>query len=1653
MTSVAVMLPARLETRFDTGPRGPRLRVLVIPADLWFDRHDPRVSDEDLAALRAAAEACNGDLLAEPGASAFERLAGQVGPGRAVWLATTLLSRVDGGWSLAEPALRRAPGDPAAPRTIRGLPDQVELWATLTDGREVQLATLRPKPDLRVEPGTRGGPPTFWPRWGVLRRAGLAATIHLATVDAAGPLDPAGIAVLTAVGLGQAAPGPLLTAHRHAGAATLMPPGSPTNSTPEAAYTRPGPQDWRRAVGATSTAAQQLADALGVPFAAPGAERGHREVQGLLVSALWPALWGHAVQDLAGWPPGEDAGRIRSGSWWAQFVHPEGPFPSLLVGDQPYGVLPVTAMADLAGAGGPVGWAGSGIRAHLQGAAARAEAGIGTVVDADTDQVLRVLSHTPVSTGYRYRWAVPARFLGGPLQSAHANRLAAVLDPMGVDAAGLAAPQVVVGSSAPMEVPLVDPQQPTDPPDWVYRMISDLERDVADGVLDEADFQTVLDRDPRPAGNRHRAWLLRLFGLCRRHAPEPGAGSFAGVQESLGAYEVRPGLLVRLAVQSLRVAHAWPTDDGAADEVYRAALEGVRGLAVRPPDEVAEVERTLAATLDCATHRVDVLPVAAALSKLDAMPAAPRRLGLYGWVDSPLHGEPGFSAGRAVLAPSPAQAKAAAILKDRYVTHGESGLAPVDAWDLGLDSRAVRRAVGLLDAVAQGAHPGEALGRRVESCFTRYADVLLLRGGYPADADAPLRRTCDGLAAMRDWADDRPQFAARTGLVPADVEPEVAAELDALAQVAGVVADLHLLEAVHDTVQGGSAVAARALDSLAGLGEVPELRSLRTPVPGTPLSTQVQVCLPATAEPADPQRACLADPAVTTLLDSLGAPDDPARFGWQHGGVVVTLADLGLRTGDLAVVGDAGLLAALAHTGAAGATTIPTGVRDVRTVIAALARCAPPAGPVADADVLRQRYARLHAAATTLVADLLAAGDADDPALRARALRWGLAGDVRSSAQTAAVNLAQCPPDAGDDPVTALRRLAAIGRGHSDATVVPVFVSAPAPVAPAPDADAWRDVFTQVRPALAQFHDVLGVRVTATRAAGWGPGWTGRVVPGTADLPGAARELTVVHCLDGADPGTGVVAVLDQWQETLPGRWSADGTIDRAVSATAAFGFNTPGARAQQAILLAVPPDPDSDLDSPLLRRILAETRLLVRARGLRGRDLGQLAALLPSALLRADQEGIVLDDAVWNRPTQDPGLHVRLEQAAAQGDLDLALQARTADPLWMMTRQWELGEHQGADASSPVWARARAKTTPLRAPVDRPFADPAQLPGAAVLEAAARDWAGAVGTRDPFDTSSFVHTTALRGGRTTFPAQAHPGGRSDWWSVDAGPGFRAAGRARTRAGLPGRMRYPGAPAPGWCTLEEPGDSVTAHLPDTAHVGSLFFLDVLAGHATDWYLMPLPTEPAHVLSLAKVTVVDSFGDPWVLPDGHWGPLARWSLFGTTGLGATDLLVWPADAPALEGPALERVALGVDEDANLLWAVEEMGQGEGAGEAGPPASGNTAPRVGYRPLVASPPGWHPYPAADDAEPRRYRQGRLATAGPARVTDLPTDSRILPTDHVHEIVPAAIPARGLTVVRRWVVARDAQGKPVLWQQRTSGVPVAPPALRLPFDVITP
>src|SRR5215470_16465115 len=50
-----------------------------------------------------------------------------------------------------------------------------------------------------------------------------------------------------------------------------------------------------------------------------------------------------------------------------------------------------------------------------------------------------------------------------------------------------------------------------------------------------------------------------------------------------------------------------------------------------------------------------------------------------------------------------------------------------------------------------------------------------------------------------------------------------------------------------------------------------------------------------------------------------------------------------------------------------------------------------------------------------------------------------------------------------------------------------------------------------------------------------------------------------------------------------------------------------------------------------------------------------------------------------------------RLEPRARESDVEIGLQARVHDPLWLLGRQWQVGEFKGDDAGSPVVSRLEA--------------------------------------------------------------------------------------------------------------------------------------------------------------------------------------------------------------------------------------------------------------------------------------------------------------------------------------------------------------------------
>lgn len=69
---------------------------------------------------------------------------------------------------------------------------------------------------------------------------------------------------------------------------------------------------------------------------------------------------------------------------------------------------------------------------------------------------------------------------------------------------------------------------------------------------------------------------------------------------------------------------------------------------------------------------------------------------------------------------------------------------------------------------------------------------------------------------------------------------------------------------------------------------------------------------------------------------------------------------------------------------------------------------------------------------------------------------------------------------------------------------------------------------------------------------------------------------------------------------------------------------------------------------------------------------------------------------AIIAKPDPSATTWSRLEPLPTSDDVSEALQAKVADPLWMLARQWQFNEFQGEDAGSPVAAMLRVSGVPI---------------------------------------------------------------------------------------------------------------------------------------------------------------------------------------------------------------------------------------------------------------------------------------------------------------------------------------------------------------------
>jgi hypothetical protein len=507
------------------------------------------------------------------------------------------------------------------------------------------------------------------------------------------------------------------------------------------------------------------------------------------------------------------------------------------------------------------------------------------------------------------------------------------------------------------------------------------------------------------------------------------------------------------------------------------------------------------------------------------------------------------------------------------------------------------------------------------------------------------------------------------------------------------------------------------------------------------------------------------------------------------------------------------------------------------------------------------------------------------------------------------------------------------------------------------------------------------------------------------------------------------------------------------------------------------------------------------------------------------------------------------------RADSEEGLRARVADPVWFLTRQWQLGELQGEDASTPVVVSVAPRHIALTYDQARPDLDPTVIPAEALVEAEPDDWwtlgrrvrlgrsaaplldadarsacafgrlpvpydelAGEVDGRavfltgmlaghaiwaevplpvaDRWSSSELIYDASFEADGTALRMDRHPGGDLDWFSVDGDPNAvpvttPSGAPVQSRSVIPGRLDYPGAPNPRWWQLEDRAVDIGGFAPDRSHFATMLLFDVALAHSDDWFSCPVPppsdpmANPSSgvLVTLGDVTVRDSFEQIWALqPPAASGPGA-WSLFHTTGLAESQLLVWPIAVAPQTGTLLDDVVIGVDEDANLGWALELRADGlqllpdtaSAAAEAETTRTGTRAFR--YLPSTTLPELWHPYQRvrANDPDPSGVvpGAGTAAAAGDGRsggwrqavladLTGPKPQPRMGPVSRLiggpsgtglgrgHDVAPDAIPSNGVRLRRRAMLARDTNGRPVLWVERSATPATGAPTSHLRFDV---
>lgn len=954
-----LMLPVRLETRYFDNNK--ELRVRVFPDQIHIDNHETELTEDEVSAGQfywlTRWNAANTDAEAEVGKAAFAELVRRFRPRRAAWIAYAMTPT-----NVAPPPRQTSPAFPdplrrasawsrAAYATL--LPTRWVIVGYVANGNGGLTQVFRKSGGLVADRINTGIDPRAQALPAV-DAEGIAVDLPIdegikwiadfIAAEAAGmamrivasDLEPtlrnsgqtlAGIqlARLIAYGTnatlsGEAAAArleALLAAHVYADGLELLQPGTPTNNSEDGASglstaddINVAAMDPMRVAPSPAPGIDALSQSLGLNASAAhldrmlGGDSTEQITAGHMINALWSATLGQTLDQM--FDPvmsDNDIAALRDHS--VKYLRPGGVIPTLRVGNQPYGVLPITPFS--------IFKPQDKVEEKLV-QVINAVRGIWTMASEEAPNIQRpgktlaenmeaLLQQGPMAASNSFRRVY------GPIVTKNANidpAVSALQDRtrgLILKAIGITAKLRISGMTAEardhrLGAPFVQVSFGNSgeslQPNYLAGMAVEagktdgraalMARGNANSLLETlASHSALYELDRAAAGVVHNERAERegiaiparlALRIDEMVAIDPPKVAVNGGSLSRQIVLQSPADMDRM-VLSDRTGSKTVVNyvigqlfdlrgrDRQAVARYQSVIESLKYLSTRP---VAELDRATRGTLDVYSYRLDAWISSLANRRLASWRSKPTSKGLhiggYGCVENLKPDRRPDSEGF-IHAPSLQQAQAAAILRAGHLAHRDASGA---ALSIDLSSRRVRRALDLLRGVAQGQPLTALLGYRLERGL-RDKDINLAKFILPLRRLFPLNPpagdtvlSAQEAIAARDVVDavkllDRRRLSGNwlQGLSPAPTATEktgiesVVTDID---DMFDAVADLLVAEGVYQLAGGNLERASAALGGIDRQNRPVEPEVVKTPRSGQAFAQRAGMLL-SLQEPGD----------------------------------------------------------------------------------------------------------------------------------------------------------------------------------------------------------------------------------------------------------------------------------------------------------------------------------------------------------------------------------------------------------------------------------------------------------------------------------------------------------------------------------------------------------------------------------------------------------------------------------------------------------------------------------------------------------------------------------------------------------------------------------------------------------------------------------